>query len=75
MKILDGIENIYTRVPSKAKLYNGTIINCTVYADPTGIIDRSQDKPPSERYISIMTEGAESFGVKKEYIDWLKSHE
>ena len=75
MRILDGIERIYTRVPSKAKLYDGTIVDCTVYADPTGKIDRSNDKPPTARYIQIMSEGAESYGVKKEYIDWLKNHE
>lgn len=75
MKILDGIERIYTRVPSKAKLYDGTLVDCTVYADPVGKIDRSNDKPPTARYIQIMSEGAESYGVKKEYVDWLKNHE
>lgn len=50
-------------------------MDCTVYADPAGKIDRSSDKPPTERYIQIMTEGAESFGVKKEHIDWLNSIE
>jgi hypothetical protein len=75
MKILDGIESIYGRVPSKAKLYDGSIVDCTVYSDPTGKIDRSNDKPPTERYIQICTEGAASYGVKQEYIDWLKAHE
>lgn len=75
MKVLDGIERVYERVPSKAKLYDGTIQDCTVYADPTGKIDRSNDKPPTARYIQIMSEGAESYGVKKEYVDWLKNHE
>ena len=75
MKVLDGIERVYQRVPSKAKLYDGTIQDCTVYADPSGKIDRTNDKPQTARYIQIMSEGAESYGVKKEYVDWLRNHE
>merc|ERR1712146_758165 len=33
------------------------------------------DKPPTERYITIIIEGCEHYGVKREYIDWLKSLE
>jgi hypothetical protein len=51
MKILDGIESVYGRIPSRAKLYDGSIIDCTVYSDPEMKIDHSNDKPPSERYI------------------------
>ena len=69
MQVLDKIESIYTRVPSKAKKYDGEMIDCTVYADPVGKIDHSNDKPPTERYISIIVEGAEQHGVKPEYID------
>lgn len=75
MKVLDSIEVVYQRIPAKAKLYDGTIVDCTVYADPAGEIDRSKDKPPTERYIQIMTEGAKTYGVKQEYIDWLNSLE
>jgi hypothetical protein len=67
MKILDGIESIYGRVPSKAKLYDGTMMDCTVYSDPTGKIadlTNGVNKPPTERYIQIMSEGAASYGVK-----------
>lgn len=63
MKILDGIEKSYDRIPSKAKLYDGKIIDCTVYSDPKGEIDHSNDMPPTERYLQIMTEGAEHYGV------------
>lgn len=31
--------------------------------------------PPSERYVDIMVEGATKFGVKPEYIAWLKAQE
>ena len=30
-------------------------------------------RPPSERYISIMIEGAEHFGVKEEHINKLRN--
>jgi hypothetical protein len=51
MKSLDALEGIYTRIPSKAKLYDDSLVDCTVYSDPTGKIDHSNDKPPTERYI------------------------
>lgn len=75
MEILDKIEGIYTRIPSKAKTYDGEIINCTIYSDPVGKIDHSNDRPPTERYIDIMVEGATKHGVKKEYVDWLRNIE
>ena len=46
MKTLDSIEAGYDRIKALAKLYDGTMLDCTVYADPTGKIDRSSDKPP-----------------------------
>ena len=52
MEVLDKIEGMYGRIPSKAKLYDGTIIDCTVYSDPTGkLLTHTNDKPPTERYI------------------------
>ncbi len=33
MEILDNIETIYERIPSKAKLYDGTLVDCTVYSE------------------------------------------
>ena len=69
MKKLDKIEMVYQRIPSKARLYDGTIIDCTVYGDPAGKIDHSNDRPPTERYIDIMIQGATQHGVKPEYID------
>jgi len=77
MKVLDGIEGLYVRTPAKAKLYDGTIVECSVYSEPKeGFkkknLDHSNDKPPTERYRDIIVMGCEEFGVKKEYIDWLK---
>ena len=49
---LDKIESGYARTLAKAKLYDGTVIDCTVYTDKKdGKIDRSNDKAPTERYI------------------------
>ena len=48
---------------------------CTVYSDPGGKIDRSNDKPPTERYIDIMIQGATQHGVKQAYIDFLANLE
>ena len=75
MQVLDKIESVYQRIPSKAKLYDGKIIDCTVYGDPTGKIDRSRDRPPTERYLDIMIAGATQHGVKAEYIAHLRGLE
>ena len=58
MLILDKIEFVYTRTKAKAKLYDGTEIDCTVYANPKPTDGRTSydvNKPPTERYIDIMT--------------------
>merc|ERR1712176_1270473 len=36
-------------------------------------IKKREDKPPTERYITIIIEGCEHYGVEREHIDWLKS--
>ena len=75
MKILDTIERGYKRLSAKCKLYDGTEMDCSLYTDADGKFDRSADKPPSERYIQVMCEGAEMHGVKLEYIQTLKEME
>lgn len=75
MVALDKVEFSYDRLPSKAKLYDGTIVDCTVYGDPNNKIDHSNDKPPKERYLDIMIEGCIKYGVKESYIQWLRDHE
>ena len=50
MVILDKIEATVSRTKGKAKLYNGTFVDCTVYSnppksDPAG--GASEDKPPT----------------------------
>ena len=65
MEILDKIELNYSRSPAKVKLYDGSIIDATVYTRPNVQARGSDvDKPPTERYIDIMVRGATHFGVK-----------
>ena len=46
-----------------------------MYGDPAGKIDHSNDKPPSERYLQIMSEGAKHYGVSPDYVSWLQNHD
>jgi hypothetical protein len=73
MAVLDKIEATVSRTSAKAKLYDGSIVDVTVYSNPPANTDRSGDKPPTERYVDIMIQGAEMFGVKPEYINKLKN--
>ena len=76
MAILDKIESMYTRVQSKARLYDGTIVDCAVYSDAEKKLPRDgENKPPTERYIDIMIEGATKYGVNPEYIDKIRKLE
>jgi len=79
MKILDGYEGNVTRKSAKAKLYDGTIVDCTVYAEDKDkkaqVGEATVNNPPPERYVEIMIEGATHFGVKPDYIAKLKALE
>lgn len=75
MKALDKIEATVSRTEAKAKLYDGTIVDCTCYSnppkeDPSGA-GNTEDKPPTERYIDIMVEGARNHKVDENYIQGL----
>ena len=66
----------YLPNPCKVTLYDGTVKDAVIYVlDPAKSRPAGEDKPPSERYIDIITQGCQHFGVKQEYIDKLKSHE
>jgi len=50
MVILDKIEATVSRTKGKAKLYDGTFVDCTVYSNPPKIDPAggaSEDKPPT----------------------------
>jgi len=77
MVVLDKIETGYIRTPAQARLYDGSMRDCSVYTENkegNKIGDKSPDnKPPAERYIDILCEGCAHFGVKPEYVEWLRS--
>lgn len=57
MIALDKIEATVSRTIAKAKMYDGTIVDCTCYSnppkvDPSGAT--TEDMPPTERYVDIM---------------------
>ena len=54
MKTLDSIESGYTRTKAKARLYDNSEVESSLYTDEKGIWIRENDMPPSERYIEIM---------------------
>ena len=69
MKVLDKIELTYDRVVATARLYDGTLQECTVYCavDEDGKSKNEKEHPPSERYLEILTEGCRHFGVDPAY--------
>ena len=75
MAKLDKIENGYVRKNAKARLYDGTCVDCTVYARDNVERGKDIDKPPSQRYLEIMMAGAKHFGVNADYIKFLENHE
>ncbi|KDO33788.1 hypothetical protein SPRG_01667 [Saprolegnia parasitica CBS 223.65] len=75
MQSLDQIEVTYVRVPAKTRLYDGRLIDATIYGRDAGKVAAmgQTDKPPSERYIEIMVRGCEHYGVAASHIALLKS--
>jgi hypothetical protein len=60
---LDKIEAGYSRDNGKAELYDGTIVDVTVYSRKNKERGPHVDKPPTERYIDIITIGCKFWGV------------
>ena len=54
MQMLDKIESVYVRSAGKAKLYDGSIVDCTVYTRENKERGAGIDMPPTERYIEII---------------------
>ena len=65
MKVLDSMEPGYRRTKAKARLYNGVEVECIVYchSNPKKSNCYKNDKPPTQRYMDIMVEGANHYGV------------
>mmetsp|Transcript_22613 Transcript_22613/g.52183 ORF Transcript_22613/g.52183 Transcript_22613/m.52183 type:complete len:314 (+) Transcript_22613:50-991(+) len=84
MEKLDKIESGYIRAPAKARIYNKEgddkkeeeELDVWVYTrDKDKERNSDVDKPPSERYLEIMVEGAKYYGVRKEHIEYLENHD
>jgi hypothetical protein len=56
MVVLDKMEAGLTRVEVKVKLYDGSIVDATIYSRPN-VTERNPevDKPPTERYLDIIS--------------------
>ena len=75
MARLDKIEMGYNRRTGSAKLYDGSIVEATVYCRDGKERGAHVDKAPTQRYLEIMTQGAKHFGVKQSHIDFLEKHD
>ena len=77
MAKLDKIEMSVARRPGKARLYDGALVDCSVYCDDPEKKKATQqagkDQPPEERYVDIMVEGAAAHAVAEEYIAKLRA--
>ena len=76
MQKLDSIESAYDRKPAIIQMYSGERVDGWVYSNKeglSGLPKGNEDSLPSQRYIQIMVEGCQYFGIKKEYIDHLQS--
>ncbi|EQC39734.1 hypothetical protein SDRG_03162 [Saprolegnia diclina VS20] len=75
MLLLDQMEVTYTRVPAKTRLYDGRLVDATIYGRDAATVAAlgQEDKPPTERYIDIMVGGCEHYGVAASHIALLKS--
>eukprot|EP00927_Polykrikos_kofoidii_P067687 TRINITY_DN63136_c0_g1_i1.p1 TRINITY_DN63136_c0_g1~~TRINITY_DN63136_c0_g1_i1.p1 ORF type:complete len:531 (+),score=84.31 TRINITY_DN63136_c0_g1_i1:90-1682(+) len=79
MEQIDQEERGYDRLAGTATTYDGRTITCTVYvvnlnnlsSEEAEQITRS--KPPSERYIDRLVEGAQHYGCAPEFITWLQA--
>jgi len=79
---LDKVESGYDRCAAVARKYDGSEVTVTVYrsnaAWTSGEMAQGNGKAdgtelPSQRYIDILCMGAESYGVKAEYVEWLRA--
>jgi len=80
---LDQIEMGYDAVSCTVQLYDGTmndtaliyVMNAEKLKESYGEKQQEHNRPPTERYITIITEGCAHYGVDEEYIHYLKSLE
>lgn len=61
----------YVRKNAKVKLYSGAIIDVVHYVRENATRNSDIDKDPDQRFLDIMIEGAQHYGVKQDFIRWL----
>ena len=72
---MDKLEAV-PRTMIKVKLYDGTTVDATVYLrSPDSKRGPEIDKPPTERFIDILVEGARFHRLDKSHINYLRSLE
>ena len=72
-EIMDKLEGV-PRVPVQCKLQDGTIIEAFVYLRPSDVKRGPEiDKPPTERYLEVMVDGARYNRLPKDYINYLRN--
>ena len=54
-------------------MYDGTVVNATVYTKCPKLLTGQENNPPFQRYLDIMIEGARYFDVHPKQIDFLNS--
>jgi len=73
MAMLDKMEASYKKVALDCKYGDGKVQKCMVYQmDPTKLLP-GPNNPPGERYIDIITQGAQHYKVNPAFVEWLKT--
>lgn len=84
MEKLDQLEGLYDRLPMEAHIYkphDDTATSITTVTAGAYRVNKDRStpgntaKPPTERYVDIITRACRQFGVAQSYIDWLLSLE
>mmetsp|Transcript_80488 Transcript_80488/g.239870 ORF Transcript_80488/g.239870 Transcript_80488/m.239870 type:complete len:620 (+) Transcript_80488:73-1932(+) len=79
MERIDEEERGYDRVAGVARAYDGSEIRCVVYVvNPKNLSVQEAEavaraKPPAERYIDRLVEGARHHGCAPEFVAWLRA--
>lgn len=73
MERLDELEISYKRVEGKARLNDGTLVTTTVYTKASTF--GQEARPPHQRYLDLLIEGAKHYNVNQKQIQLLESYE
>lgn len=71
MTVLDGVEVTYERKTCSVKLYDGRVVDATVYCRNNNKLESSN--VVAEHYMEILISGCEHYGVAQSHIEYLRS--